>query len=355
MRNRDAKTEENLKKWPFVSVFVAARNEEQNLEGCLRSLQNQQYPGNFEVWIGNDHSTDNTSLIGNTFCSLDNRFHFLSAPHPTTHVEGKALALGCMANEAKGEIFLICDADMQMPSTWMKSMVSGMEREKVDMVNGTTATKGETIFSALQAIDWLIPQATFAWLSRVDITFTAMGNNMGITRKAYEATGGYLELPFSLTEDFELFQKARSLGFRLRHLYRPDVFGVSAPQPKPSDWLQQHIRWMVGFDQLPFRQQWVFYTQLLFYPMLVLSFFTGIPEWHNGFLITWGLKTLYNGGVLVAIRQFHLLIWLPLFEVLFWPAYISCWLRFRFSSEIKWKGRTWKAGSRKPGSLVGCL
>lgn len=343
MQNEAAKMGENVGEWPFVSVFVAARNEELNLEACLRSLQNQPYPGNFEVWIGDDHSTDGTSQIGIAFSQLDNRFHFLSVPDPTSHVKGKALALACMAKEAKGEIFLVCDADMEMPPTWMKAMVSGMQRENVDIVNGTTATKGDTAFSALQAIDWLIPQATFSWLSRFDITYTAMGNNMGITRKAYEATGGYFELPFSLTEDFELFQKARSLGFRLRHLYQNDVFGVSAPQKKPSDWMQQHVRWMVGFDQLPFRQKWVFYAQLLFYPVLILSFFTVVPFLRESLLLMWVGKFLYNGFLLTSIRQFHLLIWLPLFEILFWPAYFTCWIRFRNARQIHWKGRSWDA------------
>src|SRR4030042_2030489 len=36
--------------YPFVSVLVPARNEEDNINGCVTSLLNQDYP-NFEVLV----------------------------------------------------------------------------------------------------------------------------------------------------------------------------------------------------------------------------------------------------------------------------------------------------------------
>jgi cellulose synthase/poly-beta-1,6-N-acetylglucosamine synthase-like glycosyltransferase len=45
---------------PFVSVLVPARNEEQKIIECLRSLNQQSYPTNqFEVIVIDDHSIDN--------------------------------------------------------------------------------------------------------------------------------------------------------------------------------------------------------------------------------------------------------------------------------------------------------
>ena len=39
-----------------------------------------------------------------------------------------------------------------------------------------------------------------------------MGNNMLITREAYEKTGGYESIKFSITEDLALYQKVRELS-----------------------------------------------------------------------------------------------------------------------------------------------
>src|SRR3989338_6684417 len=51
-------------KVPFVSILVAARNEEKNILNCLKSLSNQDCPSDrFEILIGSDRSTDKTLEI----------------------------------------------------------------------------------------------------------------------------------------------------------------------------------------------------------------------------------------------------------------------------------------------------
>ncbi len=44
--------------FPYVSVIVPARNEQENIERCLLSLMEQNYP-NFEIIVVDDNSTDN--------------------------------------------------------------------------------------------------------------------------------------------------------------------------------------------------------------------------------------------------------------------------------------------------------
>ncbi len=45
---------------PLVSVLIPARNEEENIETCLKSLQKQDYP-NFEILVLDDNSKDRTA------------------------------------------------------------------------------------------------------------------------------------------------------------------------------------------------------------------------------------------------------------------------------------------------------
>jgi cellulose synthase/poly-beta-1,6-N-acetylglucosamine synthase-like glycosyltransferase len=328
--------------WPSVSVLVAARNEEESIGKCLTALQHQKYPGQLEVWVANDHSEDKTAEIVERFCEELPGFQLVQVPDSDSHVKGKALALGLMARQAKGEIFLVCDADMEMPEGWIYSMVNEMKTQNVDLINGTTTTKGESIFSILQGIDWLLPQGTFAWMSQLNITYTAMGNNMAISRKAYEATGGYLKLPFSLTEDFELFKHAKEKGFRLIHYFNSSVLGYSEPEKTVSDWLTQHVRWMVGFMQLPFSQQWVFYIQLLFYPLFFVTFLfensvaTGLVQ--GPFL----LKMVYEAVLLAVVGRWKFIFWLPLYQIVWWPFYMTCFFKFHFSKTIVWKDRVWE-------------
>jgi cellulose synthase/poly-beta-1,6-N-acetylglucosamine synthase-like glycosyltransferase len=328
--------------WPSVSVFVAARNEEDSIGKCLSALQNQRYPGHWEVWVANDHSTDTTAEIVESFCAELSHFNMLQVPDADTHVKGKAFALGLMAEKAEGEIFLVCDADMEMPGDWILSMIQEMKSQNVDLMNGTTTTKGENIFSVLQGIDWLLPQGTFAWMSHLNITYTAMGNNMAISRKAYEATGGYLKLPFSLTEDFELFKHAREKGFRLIHYFNKAVLGYSEPEKTVSDWLSQHVRWMVGFMQLPFSQQWVFYIQLLFYPLFFVSFFFEKSVATEIAQCLFLIKMVYEACLLAVVGRWKFIFWLPVYQLVWWPFYMTCFFRFHFSKTIVWKDRVWE-------------
>jgi len=48
-----------LKNLPAISIIIPARNEELNIERCLLSLVDQNYP-NYEVILVDDNSNDNT-------------------------------------------------------------------------------------------------------------------------------------------------------------------------------------------------------------------------------------------------------------------------------------------------------
>src|SRR5260370_41956980 len=61
---------------PAVSVIVPARNEEACLDACLQSLVDQSFAdqtpvdqgiGDFEIIVVDDHSTDRTHEIANSF------------------------------------------------------------------------------------------------------------------------------------------------------------------------------------------------------------------------------------------------------------------------------------------------
>ena len=54
----------NLDNIPFISVVVAARDEEKNISDCIQSLLKQDYPvDKFEILIVEDFSTDTTAEL----------------------------------------------------------------------------------------------------------------------------------------------------------------------------------------------------------------------------------------------------------------------------------------------------
>ena len=62
--NFESLQKDNHANLPQISIWVACRNEEKNIENCLNSLLNLNYPKEkIQILIGNDQSTDNTRQI----------------------------------------------------------------------------------------------------------------------------------------------------------------------------------------------------------------------------------------------------------------------------------------------------
>jgi len=90
---------------PLVSVIVAAYNQGQHLEQCLRSLLSQTMPRDeYEIIVVNDGSIDETPSIMAKYQSDVGGFH---------HESNRGLAEACNTglNHAKGEYVVRVDSD----------------------------------------------------------------------------------------------------------------------------------------------------------------------------------------------------------------------------------------------------
>ena len=112
------------KSLPFITVVIAARNEEDNLPKLLDDLVNQKINKNkFEVIIANDRSIDKTAEIINKY---SNKYKFIKPIHIIKKAEmaPKKYALENAINKSKGEIILATDADCRVSNNWAISMAS---------------------------------------------------------------------------------------------------------------------------------------------------------------------------------------------------------------------------------------
>ena len=93
-----------------ISVVIAFRNEEKNLPGLLRSLENQSYPdSHFEVIFVDDHSDDQSARIVSDACKRHKRYKLLMLG-PESYGKKAARAMG--AGHANAEILIQTDADV---------------------------------------------------------------------------------------------------------------------------------------------------------------------------------------------------------------------------------------------------
>ena len=95
---------------PMVSILVPARDEEKNIERCVRSLLAQDYP-RFEVIVVDDCSIDATGSILAQIGNEDSRLKVIQGSPLPEGWMGKAHALTQGYSQAKGDWLLFTDAD----------------------------------------------------------------------------------------------------------------------------------------------------------------------------------------------------------------------------------------------------
>lgn len=327
---------------PLVSILIAARNEEADILRCLQAVAQLDYPiGAVEVLIGNDQSTDRTGAIITEFITDRPHFRRIDMTEPVAGLRGKANVLAQLARQARGHYLFFTDADTRVPTTWLQAMLRDftLVSPTVGIVTGVTLPEGPKPFHKLQTIDWLYNLTLTHLLSRAGVPVTAMGNNLAVSRAAYDAVGGYEALPFSVTEDYTLFRAITGRGFGFRNLLDRRVLARTRPVDTLRALLHQRKRWMRGAMGLPGWIVVLLYVRYLLGPLLFgLGVFA--PAFALGlYLAHLGEQTLVIGNGLARLRQTKLWPYALLFEIyqlIIGPlAVVFYWL----PTPMEWKGR----------------
>jgi cellulose synthase/poly-beta-1,6-N-acetylglucosamine synthase-like glycosyltransferase len=254
---------------PKIDVLVAARNEEANIDNCLQALTQLDYPSHlFQIYIGNDQSTDATA---DKVLQWQQRFPHIHLIHITEVLgtaRGKANVLAHLAKTSDAEFLFITDADIQVPASWARTMLAAF-RPTDGIISGSTIVEGKGAIARVQKMDWSYAFGMVYVVSEKGYPVSAVGNNMCIRKKAYEATGGYENLPFSITEDLELFLATLKKGYSFRQLMQAEVVATSTPQETWMKLLQQRKRWLTGALRVPLVLLVFLILQAFFFPVLV--------------------------------------------------------------------------------------
>lgn len=336
-RIRDSASANNT---PFVSVVVAARNEETHLPACLESLRDQTYPQDkYEVIIANDGSTDGTASICQRFANTHPNFtSFCTAEDPK--LPGKPNALAQAIERSKGEIVIITDADCRVPRTWIEFTAKRYTPD-VGLVGGITLQDSDTRFHGMQSLDWAYILGVASASAALGRPLGSIGNNLSFRRTAYDDVGGYRNLKFSVTEDYSLVQAIIG-SKKWNYLYPIDdrVLVESKPCPTLRSVIQQKHRWGKGGLDMKF---WGFVIMVIGFSMhaeLLWHFaWSGIASTASVLLIKMIADYVFLNRVLVRLKktdQLKYFYWFELYYVLYVLA--LPFLVF-FGGEVHWKGR----------------
>ncbi|MER2511809.1 MAG: glycosyltransferase family 2 protein [Nitrosomonas ureae] len=137
-------SEQNNLKWsgiyyPLVSVVIAAKNEQVNIERRIRNILQQNYPkDNFEIIVVSDGSTDETNdIVKNMSLEIKSQYNIpaikLISYFPS---QGKSIALNKGVKNAIGEIIVFTDARQSFHIDAIKDLVLCFKDQEVGCVSG---------------------------------------------------------------------------------------------------------------------------------------------------------------------------------------------------------------------------
>jgi 1,2-diacylglycerol 3-beta-glucosyltransferase len=329
---------------PKISIWIAARNEEENIIRCLEAINLQNYPSSqMQVLIGNDQSSDKTQILVENFIQDKPHFQLINIQKTINNQIGKANVLANLYEYSSGDIFLITDADVQASPDWILGMIEPfLQNPKLGHQVGITSVEGADIFTKFQSIDWLLALSLLKRLADWKIPLTGLGNNSAISRAGYEATGGYATIPFSITEDFAMFHAVVNKGYDFVNTINEKVFSKTLPITSLKEFAHQRKRWMVGALQCPAWVVWSLFLQALMIPILLIiawqfSIKTALILW----VFKWLGQTFAVLPTIIKLKQYQLiphLIWYE-FYLLTWG--LGMVIFYYLPIKVDWKGRVY--------------
>ncbi|HEY9627973.1 MAG TPA: glycosyltransferase family 2 protein [Coleofasciculaceae cyanobacterium] len=233
----------DLEDYPYVSLMVAAKNEEAVVRSLVQDLCNLDYPASrYDLWIIDDASTDRTALL---LDRLAQEYQQLNVVHRLPNSGGgKSGALNQVLPLTQGDIIAVFDADAHVPSNLLRQVVPMFQRSQLGAVQVRKAianaatnlwTRGQ---EGEMALDSFIQQRRIALGGIGELR----GNGQFVRRSALERCGGWNEE--TITDDLDLTFRLHLDQWDIDLLMHPAV-GEEGVTRAVGLWHQRN-RWAEG-------------------------------------------------------------------------------------------------------------
>ena len=197
---------------PRYSVIVPVYNRPTEVAELLASLARQQY-SNFEVVLVEDGSAQKSDAIARQYADRLTIQYF----YKTNGGPGPARNYG--AERAAGQYFIFLDSDCLVPPGYFEALDQHLANHTTDAFGGPDAAHPD--FTPIQKA---INYAMTAFITTGGIRgggkasmekFKPRSFNMGMTRQAFQQTGGFAALRFGEDIDLSLRIEANNLNTAL--------------------------------------------------------------------------------------------------------------------------------------------
>ena len=238
---------------PLVSVLIPARNEEENIETCLKSLQKQDYP-NFEILVLDDNSEDRTAELVEGMAAKDNRIRLIRGESLPEGWAGKPFACYQLAEKAKGSWLLFIDADTTHAPHMLRSTLALALELKPSLLSGFPRQMAESLPEkvAMPVLYFVIMSLLPLWWvhrSKGLKPSLTIGQFILFPREDYWRIGGHMAVKDRILEDVWLGVETVRHGGRHIAIDLSTVFYCRMYRDVGKMW-EGFVKWMYSVAAL---------------------------------------------------------------------------------------------------------
>ncbi|SKB80324.1 glycosyltransferase [Daejeonella lutea] len=331
----------------FVSIIIAARNEEGKIEKTIGDILAQNYPRElFELIIVDDHSTDRTSEIITSFASSGVKLIKLNEAEFLNSYKKKAISEAI--NFSTGELIITTDADCRMNTTWLRTIVEFYHTGNYNMISSpVTYFEEKNAFEEIQTLEFLFLIGLGAAGIGNRIPATCNGANLAYRRDVFIKLNGFQGIDQLASGDDELFLHKVSSAFpgTIGFCKSPDAIVYTHAKSNLAQFIQQRKRW--ASKSTKYKNKSVIFLGVavwLFNLSFIVNFGLGFMHtgfWNIGFialLLKMFVEIIFLFSLCTFLGRRRLLWYVPLSTVLHIIYIVFIGIAGN-SGKYNWKGR----------------
>lgn len=323
---------------PSVSLLIPARNEEANLKILLPLLARLDYP-DMEILILDDDSEDGTANLISQAASHVRLLRGHALPQGWL---GKNWACAQLAQAARGEILIFCDADVRLGPEAVKATVARMQRDKLDALTALPRQiMGTWAEQAVLPVLLFLPVMGFApiaWIAKTSMPALSLGCGQwfAFTRKAYDCLGGHASVRNTIVEDMALGRRVKESGLVLGAAISTEMVVTRMYTSFRTLWegFSKNLAFLTGAGWLRPILFLFLFSSVNILPWLLPVF--GFTSW----LLPLALLAAARWITALAFREPPMgWLWSPVGALLIPAIAFRSWLGYR-RHYVEWKGRS---------------
>ncbi|VBB69758.1 Phytoene synthase [invertebrate metagenome] len=353
--------------WPAVVVVVPARDEATILDQSLTTVLAQDYQGQFQVILVDDHSNDGTAVTAQAIAKATAKTEgypiltvIQSAAVPAGWT-GKLWALTCGLQQAdmlmpEAHYVLLTDADIAYEPWVLRALVRQAEKNKQDLVSVMALLRCASRWERL-----LIPAFVFffqklypfpAINNPVDSTAGAAGGCMLLRRDTLRRAGDLVLIRDRVIDDCALARLIKAQGSSIWLGLSAAVHSLRSYDSLKGIWTMVTRTAFVQLEYKTLRLVGVLLGMGLIYlagpAALVVGAITGVWSMSAIGVVVWVLMGVaYRPTLRLYCRPVWESIALPIAACLYTAMTADSALRFWFGHGGQWKGRTVASAATK--------